>query len=203
MSSGKPNKPQQELSEQEIETLLNQVAANDHKACVAFFNYFRPRIAMQVRKKVFADEYTIDGIVNAILYEAIKQIPSYRREGGFGAFLSGIARNHCNNHIRSRYRGIQAADLDEDLLSSIPDETPGPEAQLIQKQDHEAVHYCLDKLTPNHREILRASYFGDLSEAECAEVFKIRQGTVKSRIFHAKEKLLACVKNWLTGGRHG
>lgn len=158
---------------------------------------------MQVRKKVFADEYTIDGIVNAILYEAIAGIPTYRKESGFGAFLSGVTRNHCNNFIRSRYRGIQPIDHDDDLLSAIPDEAPGPEALLIQKQDHDALHYCVEKLPSKALGIIKASYFGELSEAECAALFNIPQGTVKSAIFNAKKKLFACLENWIKGGRHG
>lgn len=193
---------QQTLSAQEITELLNRVARNDHKACVAFFNYFRPQVVMQVRKKVFADEYTIDGIVNTILYEAIAGIATYRQENGFAAFLSGITRNHCNNHIRSRYRGVQTSDHDDDALSAIPDEAPGPEDLLIQTQDADALNYCLEQLPEAQRECFLAHYRGGLSVGECAELFNIPANTVKSRNRLAREQLKPCIKKWFTGGRH-
>lgn len=195
--------PPKILSEQEIEDLLNRIANKDHKACVALFNYFRPQVIKQVKKTVFADEYTIDGIVNEVFYAAFAGIASFRRDGDFGAFLGGIARNLCKNFIARRYRGIQTSELEDAHLDLIPDEAPGPEERMIEKQDHEALYHCIDKLPEKAQDVIRATYLGELSEAESAALFKIDRGTVKSRLYYAKRKLQKCMDNWRTGGRNG
>ncbi len=208
MSSEKPSKKREILSEQEIENLLNRVATGDHKACEAFYIYFKPQVSMQARKhlresKVFVDSFTFDGLVNEILYVAINKLSKFRGESVFAAFLSGITRNLCSNFVRRHIRDSERNVFDEALLTAIPDEAPGPEAMQIEKQDHEALHYCLGKLPTKASEIMRATYFGELSEAECAAAFNIPQGTVKSAIFNAKKKLRTCIENWRRGGRHG
>lgn len=155
------------------------------------------------KRKVFVDQYTFNGLVHEILYEAISKLSNFRRESVFAAFLSGITRNLCSNFVRRYFRDIEHSGHDDDFLSAIPDAAPEPQVLLIQKQDHEAVHYCLDKLPAKALGIIKATYFGELSEAECAALFKIPQGTVKSAIFNAKKKLFACIENWRKGGRHG
>ena len=51
------------------------------------------------------------------------------------------------------------------------------------------VHAALDRVSLLHREVLTLFFLGDLTVAETAEVLSIPEGTVKSRLYHAKRAL--------------
>lgn len=202
VKSNQPKKSPQELSAEEIKLLLNQVALNDHKAYVALYNYFMPQVARWVHKMVFyVDEYTRDGIVNAVLYAGLESAANYRGEGEFGAFLRGVARNLCNNHIRSHRNAPSPEDPHDDLINSIPDDAPGPEDLLIKAQDRDGLYICLQRLPAILRDSIVHTYLYDLSVKESSEELDIAEGTVKSRNERARRKLRECMENWRKGER--
>ena len=47
----------------------------------------------------------------------------------------------------------------------------------------------MDELSPDHREIIDLVYYHEKSIPEIAEILDIPQGTVKTRMFHARKKL--------------
>lgn len=188
----KSDKDAHKLSEEELKNLLNRIAARDHKASVEFYKHFRHEVAVIVKSLVFDDEYTQDTIINTVLYEGMQSATRYRGEGDFSAYLGGIARRQCKNHIRKKYQGISTV-VDETLINAIPDDAPTAEMQLIQKQEYSKLRDCLKRLTDKHRDVVLGTYFGELSEAECADHLAIAPGTVKSRLSAAKKKLEDCL----------
>ena len=53
---------------------------------------------------------------------------------------------------------------------------------------------CMAGLSPEHREVLDLAYYQELSVEEAARVLGIPEGTVKTRMFHARKKLAELVK---------
>ena len=53
----------------------------------------------------------------------------------------------------------------------------------------------MDKMSPNHKEILILRYFDDLSYTEIAEVLGVKLGTVMSRLSRARVRLLQVVES--------
>ena len=53
---------------------------------------------------------------------------------------------------------------------------------------------CIDALTPEFREVLVLRDMQDLSYDEVAEALKLREGTVKSRLFRARDAVKECLK---------
>ena len=63
---------------------------------------------------------------------------------------------------------------------------------VAEKEDRGAiVQHCLARLSPNHREVLDLVYYHDKTVDETAEIIGIPLGTVKTRMFFARNKMRA------------
>ena len=72
---------------------------------------------------------------------------------------------------------------------------------VTEERDH--LHACLRLLSAEHRMAVSLAFFEDISYAEIAEITGVSQGTVKSRVFHAKKKLLECLEPYLGRIKNG
>jgi RNA polymerase sigma-70 factor, ECF subfamily len=102
----------------------------------------------------------------------------------FKGWWFAILRNSCIDALRRRKA---------DNTSSLGDYDP-PDERRAESADWERLDDAIARLSPDHREILRLRYFGDLSYAELAETLRIPQGTVMSRL-HLARKALARFMN--------
>jgi RNA polymerase sigma-70 factor, ECF subfamily len=67
--------------------------------------------------------------------------------------------------------------------------------------DSAVIHRALDELEPAHREVLVLHFLEDFSVAEIAGIVKCPEGTVKSRMFHAKRAMRALLERGGYGPR--
>ena len=91
--------------------------------------------------------------------------------------------------LRARYRHAG-----EPLDDAMPDvDRPDPSQSAIAFQDHARVRDCIRALSEAHRAAIHLAFFDDMGYAQIAEVLRCPEGTVKTRVFHAKEKLRRCL----------
>lgn len=114
----------------------------------------------------------------------------------FGPWFFQILRNQCRDMLRSRKAKFRlefpmesaGGDLDE-LHERPADAERGPE-RLRQRNDAKAVLWKgLEKIGPEHREILVLKELEGFRYGEIAEILDIPEGTVASRLFHARHAL--------------
>jgi RNA polymerase sigma-70 factor (ECF subfamily) len=105
------------------------------------------------------------------------------------------------------YRLIHGVAVDRIRVSASRRRAEDGHAEMFQEADEpwftqadaDAIHEALDKLELRHREVLVLHFLEDFSIAEIAEVIDCPEGTVKSRIYHAKKEM----KGILTRGGYG
>jgi RNA polymerase sigma-70 factor (ECF subfamily) len=115
----------------------------------------------------------------------IRGLRSLRDPGRFPAWVLQIVSNKSRDWVRregARRRATKR--VQEELPSADP--TPAPGAGLIER-----VRTGLAELDPARRSVLRWFYLEGWSVAEIADQLGIPAGTVKSRLFHAREALKA------------
>ena len=98
------------------------------------------------------------------------------------AWLYRIARNTAISHTRREHHWHAAQDEESLDHESAPDD-----AETF--EDAALVHDALGRISVPRREVLTLHFLDDLSIAEIAEVVDIPEGTVKSRLHHAKRAL--------------
>jgi len=84
---------------------------------------------------------------------------------------------------------------DEDAADALADAGDDPEV-AVQKADKGAIlRLCLDKLSAEHKAVIDLVYYHELSVSEVSEVLKIPENTVKTRMFHARQRLQGILKD--------
>lgn len=125
---------------------------------------------------------------------AWRGLPSFQFDAAFSTWLYRLTSNVCISFLRARKRrmAVSAVFLDEDGEEQelpVPDPAPVPEERVIRREEHEQIEAALSELEVEYREALCMCVFGGQSYQQIAEALGIKEGTVKSRIFRAREKL--------------
>lgn len=107
----------------------------------------------------------------------------------FGPWFFQILRNHCRDMLRSRKARFRKEVLDERL-----DERPGDPARSPHRRAERAAAKKLlwdglARISDEHREILVLKELQDLRYGEIAAILEIPEGTVASRLYHARRAL--------------
>ena len=134
---------------------------------------------------------------------AWRKIDTFRGESSFSTWLTAIIINLSRNRRRQiQIRGHREAysldapldGSDRELLPDPPSDTPSALHLLEEAELRKALDGCIQALPVEFREVL---VLRDMQELPCTEVVSalgIREGTVKSRLFRAREAVRDCLK---------
>lgn len=125
------------------------------------------------------------------MVKAWRQLPGFRGEGDFEAWMCRICTTCCLDFLRSRTR--RTADSIDALRETgfdPRDQAPQPHEAAEQREEREALARAIDDLPPDMREALVLSQLEGLSYEDVARLTGASIGTVKSRISRARQKLL-------------
>lgn len=102
------------------------------------------------------------------------------------ALLFGICANHARHHVRAAARRRAALGR---LERQPPSGREGPESRAARAELVEALQRALDRLSYEHRVVVVLCDVEELTSREVADILGIPEGTVKSRLFHARRNL--------------
>lgn len=117
----------------------------------------------------------------------LRKSSSYRAGSPVRPWLYQICLNVCRDGLRKRSRRPKTVELPEGL--SLADPGLGPEALSAQAMLSERIKDAINELPDKHREVFILQYYQGLQYPEISEIVGIPVGTVKSRMFHASQKL--------------
>jgi RNA polymerase sigma-70 factor (ECF subfamily) len=183
------------MDTERIRTLLDRVARQDEAAFRELYKAFSRRVFAYALNMV-KDHARAEEIVVDTMYEIWRAPTRFRGESQFGTWLIGIARNKALMRLRARRPDEFHDDLD-DIAETEAADTPDGFAVLAAKQRAEGVQTCMAKLSDDHRECMHLVFYEGLTLAEVAEVQRCPEGTVKTRLFHARQKIKQCLQRLL------
>ncbi len=129
------------------------------------------------------------------LIKALRGLPGFRGDSDPGVWICRIVMNCWKNQLRSprqafwrRLRGFYSADGGEQVVDP-PDPAPGPESRLEGAACSEAFQKALNSLEPQDRAILILRELDGRSYSEISEILSVPEGTVRSRLSRAREKM--------------
>ena len=138
-----------------------------------------PDDAMDVSQEVFLKVY--------------KSLSSFKGDSEFSTWLYRIAKNCALDFVRQKKAPLVSIDTsgEENEGFDIPDESikSNPEKSALSNEKREILHKALGLLSDEHREIIILRDMNDYSYEEIANRLEIEPGTVKSRLFRAREQL--------------
>ena len=126
--------------------------------------------------------------------KAWNHLHSFHYEAAFSTWLYRLASNTCLDFLRSMKRHPQISltveDNDgEEATLDIPDLSPSPEEALLCAEEKALLAQAMQELEPEQRQILTLRVVNEISYADIADVLRIREGTVKSRLSRARDAL--------------
>lgn len=125
---------------------------------------------------------------------ALAALESYRDGSSFKAWLYTITLNASRSRLRKRKTIDKLADTLKSVFHLETQKSPSIEDTLIQSERDASVWRAIAQLGEKHRLPITLRYYHDLSTAEIAEIMHINEGTVRSRLSIAREKLRSELK---------
>lgn len=170
--------------------LLQRCASRDERALVELHRLLARRIHAFAWQRLRNDEGAQTVVVDT-LHEVWKSAARFRGESLVTTWVLGIAR--YKSLEQGRQQSPDADDID-DHTDSLAAEVDDGETTLSRWQEADQVRRCLQQLTPAHRECMQLVYYEGLGLADVAQVQQVPEGTVKTRLFHARRQMRSCVE---------
>jgi len=171
----------------ELELLLLRCRRGDREALGRLIRANEQPLYYFDRRIVGSDADAWD-VMKQMWVRVLRGIAGVRDAAGLKAWLYRVARNTALNHLRAEQRHQAAITKKLEQPSSEECE------QEFSVEDAEAVHAALDKIELPFREALTLYFLEDLSIRQMAEILDIPEGTIKSRLFHGRQKLRAILE---------
>ena len=145
-------------------------------------------------------------VVQDAFLSAYRSIKKFRGEARFSTWLYSIVVNLSKNRMKLRKtrgtREVYSIDSPVEAEESprrMDPPDPGPSAleQMEKKEEDARIQECINGLHSEHREVLVLRDIHGFSYEEIRDILKIPDGTVKSRLFRARDTLKECLKKAL------
>lgn len=158
------------------------------------------QLVTRYEKKVYSLAYHYAGneqdamdISQEAFLRVYRFLPQFNEDSQFSTWLYRVTSNVCKDYLRKRNTraafSLSGEQDGEEYLMEAPDLRYNPEDLLEQKEMRRQIREGLEQLNPDHREILVMRDVMGLTYGEIASSLELEEGTVKSRIARAREKL--------------
>ncbi len=143
-----------------------------------------------------------DDIAQEVFVRAFSHLDSFEGRAKFSTWLYGIALNCVRNLWRRRGRrsivAPVAAPGEENSIPDPPSEQDGPEEALLRRERVDKVREAIAALAEDAREAIVLRDIQGLTYEEMAESMGVALGTVKSRIYRARQALKDQLEAYIT-----
>jgi RNA polymerase sigma-70 factor, ECF subfamily len=148
---------------------------------------WEPRLYYYLRRLV-EDESAIWDVLQNTWLAVFRHLPRLENARKFRSWVYRIAHDQAVNWLKKERRYVSQAD--EQIGPLAEDE----ESISLPSEDAALIHQALQKLSPQHCEVLTLFYLEGFSAPQIAEIVGLPGGTVKSRLHNARQNLAQALK---------
>ncbi|NLJ36628.1 MAG: sigma-70 family RNA polymerase sigma factor [candidate division WS1 bacterium] len=183
------------LSLEQIQGLVRRAQQGDNAAFEQLVELYKTKI-YNYALRMLGDPDTAEDVAQETFIKAYSSLSSFRGAAAFQTWLYRIASNLAIDTVRRRKYRQNTFSLDEPIETSdgpierdIEDDAAGPERRFESAQLQQQVSQAIVQLSPKLRTVLVLYELQGLSYDEIAGIVGAPLGTVKSRLFNAREQL--------------
>ena len=167
--------------------MISKISKRDKKAFEDFYRAMeRPLYGFIFLK--LNDSHQASDLLHDVFIEVWKGAGRFEGRSSVKTWVFGIAYRKVIDVYRRSGRVETMADVPE-----MADESPTAEETLVSSERATHVRACIEELKPDHRVAIELAFFEDFSYRQISDVVGSPEGTVKTRVYHAKKLLLRCV----------
>jgi RNA polymerase sigma-70 factor (ECF subfamily) len=184
-----------EWDNRKVFELLQAIGSGNERSMRELYQQYSRKVYAfalnQLRNPHEAEEIVVD-----TLHEVWKNPARFRGDSKFSTWLLGIARHKILDAFRARRP--QADELDYDEMGEVLEsDDPTPFDVFAHGERREGVRRCLERLPEEQRECMHLVFYEGLSLGEIAALQGCPENTVKTRLFHARQKIRGCLQRLL------
>ncbi|GMQ92111.1 MAG: sigma-70 family RNA polymerase sigma factor [Gammaproteobacteria bacterium] len=180
------------MTADEARALLEKIAAGSEQALNRFYQDHSNRVYNFAYKRL---NNTVDAaeVLNQVMMDVWCNAGRFEGRSKVTTWLLGITHHKVIDILRKRGRNPG------EELPGDPEDENTPTAMDIMLREQDAVHIrtCLERLSDNHRQVVHMVFFEEIPYSEIAQIMDCPEGTVKTRMFHAKQCLKRCLSKLL------
>ena len=182
--------------------LVRRTQKGDCEAFNLLVQKYQPKVRRLIGRFV-ADAAEVEDLSQDAFIKAYRAINQFRGDSAFYTWLYKIAVNTAKNYLLTKRKkrlsdspvDFEAAERDQSAVFLTDNQSP--EALLFSKEIAETVQKALVNLSAELRAAIELREFEGLSYEEIAEKMQVPVGTVRSRLFRAREAIAGQLKNLL------
>jgi len=174
--------------------LVERVQRGDKGAFDLLVSKYQRKI-FRLLSRLIRDQAEVEDVAQEAFIKAYRALPNFRGDSAFYTWLYRIAINTAKNHLVSQgRRAPTSTEADIEEAETFDDgehlrDLNTPDSMLLSKQVAEAVNRAIDQLPEDLRTAIVLREIEGLSYEEIAESMNCPIGTVRSRIFRAREAI--------------
>ncbi|HYE34121.1 RNA polymerase sigma factor RpoE [Methylocaldum sp.] len=173
--------------------LVRRVQQGDRSAFDRLVRKYQAKL-LQLIGRYIKDPHESWDVSQEAFIKAYLALPRFRGDSAFYTWLYRIAINTAKNHLAMRLRRPSEDELDIDEAEQFESavrlkDQETPEGLVLTEELARTIQQALDKLPGELRTAIHLREFDGLSYDEIAQVMQCPVGTVRSRIFRAREFL--------------
>ncbi|MDE1227239.1 RNA polymerase sigma factor RpoE [Vibrio aestuarianus] len=177
------------------QVLIERVQSGDKQAFNLLVLRYQNKVCNLISRYV-SNSGDVADVAQEAFIKAYRAIPTFRGESAFYTWLYRIAVNTAKNHIVAQSRRPPANDVDAEYYENgnALKEISNPENITLSKELQQVVFSAIEALPEDLKTAMTLRELEGLSYEEIAEVMDCPVGTVRSRIFRAREAVEKKIK---------
>ncbi len=183
------------MGDREIDQQLVERAQRGDKRAFDLLVIKYQRKLARLLSQFIRDAAEVEDITQETFIKAYRSLPSFRGESAFYTWLYRIGINAAKNFLVAQGRrasttnGFDIEDAENFEEGSQLRELNTPESELMSRQIAQTIHQTLQELPEELRTAITLREIEGLSYEEIANIMSCPTGTVRSRIFRARETI--------------
>lgn len=183
--------------------LVDRARQGDRRAYDFLVVKYQHRVAALIRRYT-QNPQDISDLSQDTFIRAYQALGKFRGDSAFYSWLYRIAINTALSHVSGQHRMVSESDLsrDEQLHDWVNERhsVAGPEPEHDAQELHSVVQVAMAELPSDMAQALRHREWDGMSYEAIADAMQVPVGTVRSRIFRAREALELRIRAWQASG---
>lgn len=186
------------------QALVDQCKRQDYQAFAKIVDAYQARILGFARRLLRSEEEALD-VTQEVFIKAFQALHRFDGRSSLRTWLFKIAYNLCVDRTRRFERSIKSTSYEPSVEGEEPlefsDTRWNPEEVVMNDELFEVVEHAVATLSDKLRTVLLLHDREDMGYEEIAAAVQVPVGTVKSRLFLARNHVQKCVAEYMNGGQ--